>query len=87
MIGNQYLVEIPASHLRHYSSVFLESVQTKSKMFRLSSLWQICPRTSKSCVHESYFESTNYRFASLKLVVRQSDLTLQTLYRNVRQLL
>lgn len=82
VIGNQYLVEIPASHLGHYSSLFLESIQTKSKMFRLSCVWPTCPYTYKSGVYKCHFECTNCRFASLKCVVHQSDLALRTLYQN-----
>lgn len=37
-----------------------------------------------TCI-QCYFECTNCRFASLKLVVHQSDLTLKTLYQNVKQ--
>jgi len=31
MIGNQYFVEIPASHPKHYSSLYLEIVRLKAK--------------------------------------------------------
>lgn len=85
VIGNQYFVEMPASHLGHYSSLFLKNTQAKSKMFRCSCVWQICPYTYKWCVDKWYLEGTNCRFGSLMLSVCQPDLPHQTLCGNGKQ--